>query len=251
MKGVGCRTTHASYNVHKALIQAALVVLPPVASAQIETESSSGTTWWWLAGVAILVFVVLVWRRVRSASAGSSSRYGAGAGHSQFDPLTPKSYSPLNVGNDASARPWEQVPQSQAGTVENPRKDPEGFDRAGFLAACKADFLKLQEAWDAGEVESLRSKLSPTMLERIQQQLADRAAQSSNRSKTEVFNLQAQLVQLSPSPSGSWVASVEFAGLSRDEAAAGPGPFREIWQFSSQSSEGERDWLVDDVQAIR
>ena len=243
MKGVGCRTWH---------LGGWLALMPVWSRAQESTVETTGHVGWWVAGGLVVVVGLGLWLRARAQTSNAHASLKAGAGHSQFDPLTPKSYSPLNVGNDASARPWEQVPQSQASQgIESPRRGPEGFERAAFLTGCKADFLALQDAWDKGAVESVRTKLSPAMLERIQQQLTERAAQGAAPTKTEVFNLQAQLVQLEEAAPGGWTASVEFAGLSRDEAAAGPGPFREIWQFSCKPDVAAAQWLVDDVQAIR
>eukprot|EP00611_Tribonema_gayanum_P032699 TRINITY_DN9884_c0_g1_i4.p3 TRINITY_DN9884_c0_g1~~TRINITY_DN9884_c0_g1_i4.p3 ORF type:complete len:242 (+),score=47.63 TRINITY_DN9884_c0_g1_i4:339-1064(+) len=55
-----------------------------------------------LLGVVVMVVIGMVMRRRAPAMAYQ------GAGHSQFDPATPRSYQPKNVGNDASARPWER-----------------------------------------------------------------------------------------------------------------------------------------------
>ena len=61
---------------------------------------------------ALLVVVVaavigaVLRRRAPTAQSGGLAYQGAGA--TPAEPVTPRSYSPNNVGNDASARPWER-----------------------------------------------------------------------------------------------------------------------------------------------
>ena len=45
------------------------------------------------------------------------------------------------------------------------------------------------------------------------------------------------------------IASVEFSGLLREGASAGPSPFRELWNVTRHKTGGE--WLVADVQALQ
>ena len=46
-------------------------------------------------------------------------------GQSQLDPATPRGYSPKNVGNDASARPWER----NTGSFDAAQLQPTGGSR--------------------------------------------------------------------------------------------------------------------------
>ncbi|GAA6143430.1 hypothetical protein NBRC116584_32480 [Hydrogenophaga sp. 5NK40-0174] len=214
----------------------------------------------WVVGAVVLAVLAVLGFVLRS----KSERPPEGSGHSQFDPVTPRSYSPQNVGNDASARPWEQVPVSSASekssglatAVAQANRDvngaesvPEGFDRQAFLNDCQQSFRSLQSAWDNGEVDDLRARLVPSMLDQLEQQLTQRAQEGAKVSKTEIYNVQAQLIQLRDRGE-LWCATVEFSGMSKDEAAAGPGPFRELWEMQRQKG-SESPWLVADVQAIR
>ncbi len=66
-----------------------------------------------LAAVLMAVIGMVMRRRAAANGAGNMAYQSAGgpltqSGNSQFDPATPRSYSPQNVGNDASARPWER-----------------------------------------------------------------------------------------------------------------------------------------------
>ncbi len=174
-----------------------------------------------------------------------------GAGQSELDPATPRGYSPENVGNDASARPWE----AQADMLGTPATErpawtlPPEFDAAPFLAACKTHFVALQHAWDRADTACLRALLTEAMFEQIQTRLTDRAtARTGARGPTDVVLLDAQLLGVE-NLGGHYLASVEFSGLLREDAAIGPNPFREIWSISRPHSPSAI-WLVADVQAL-
>ncbi len=258
--------TRSTNSGRRAVIQQILALAGMAAAVNVWSQDGSQPSAmspalvWSLALLALAVLAVIVFV-LRSTS---TKRVPEGGGHSQFDPLTPKSYSPKNVGNDASARPWEQMPASSAGEQSSglasavaqanrfgsaSQSLPEGFDRHAFLIACQDSFRYLQSAWDDGQVEEVKSRLSESMLEQLEQQLAHRAQEGEKSSKTEVFNLQAQLIQVRDRGE-FWCATVEFSGMSRDEAAAGPGPFRELWELHQKKTEAA-PWLVADVQAIR
>lgn len=165
----------------------------------------------------------------------------------------PKAYSPKNVGNDASARPWEaDVPVSSgllAGMTGAAALVPEGFDAAGFLRASKANFVSLQEAWDRSDIPSLRAMMTDNMLDEIRTQLAERERSGAAHNLTEVVMLEAQLLGIEELDA-AYLASVEFSGLIREEPSAGPNPFREVWNIT-RPKQGESGWLVAGVQALQ
>ena len=160
----------------------------------------------------------------------------------------PKGYSPKNVGNDASARPWETVPDTAAATDVTCRV-PAGFDTEGFLRASKTNFVSLQDAWDRSDIPSLRAMMTDNMLAEIQAQLSERERSGAGLNKTEVVMLEARLLGLEELEE-AYLASVEFSGLIREDPSAGPNPFREIWNITRPKS-GESGWLVAGVQALQ
>lgn len=157
----------------------------------------------------------------------------------------PRGYSPLNVGNDASARPWESV--TPVPEVASP--GPHGFDAESFLQASKDHFVNLQDAWDRSDIPSLRAMMTEGMLAEIQSQLADRERSGGGSNRTEVVMLEAQLLGLEERDE-AFLASVEFSGLIREDVSAGPNPFREVWSIA-RPKKGDGDWLVAGVQALQ
>lgn len=216
---------------------------------------------------ALVVFAVV--RMVLRGRKGPAPQAGApfafqGASVSPQAAATPRDYSPANVGNDASARPWERSSmafdaqrQAGAGSVIGSALGgsqnwgvPEGFDVAGFTEAARRNFITLQAAWDKADVATLRSMMTDAMLDEIRSQLAEREAQGAGQpNQTDVVMLEAQLLGIEE-VGGAYMASVEFSGMIREEPSAGPSPFREVWNMS-KPKDGRSGWLVAGVQALQ
>lgn len=210
-----------------------------------------------LVGVAVLAIIAMI-RRSR-AGASSSPLAFQGAGGQGMS----RSYSPSNVGNDSSARPWERG-NSTFGSVEGSGGSmigsalsgpqtwgvPAGFDTEGFLRASKGNFIKLQDAWDRSDIPALRAMMTDEMIEQIQAQLSEREQHTGGApNKTEVVMLDAQLLGIEELDN-EYMASVEFSGMIREEPSAGPNPFREVWNITRPKA-GNGGWLVAGVQALQ
>lgn len=216
--------------------------------------------------LALLVMVVIgfVMRKLKGGATRTQDPYAfQGAGSAS----TPKNYNPENVGNDASARPWERGSMAfdaTKGDATAPAAGsligsaltgsqswgvPAGFDAEGFLQACKANFITLQDAWDRSDIQNLRAMMTDDMLEQIKTQLADRESHTGGAAnKTEVVMLNAQLLGIEEL-SDVYMASVEFSGMIREDASAGASPFREVWNMTKPRNGG--GWLVAGVQALQ
>jgi predicted lipid-binding transport protein (Tim44 family) len=214
-----------------------------------------------LLALVVMVVIGFVMRRLKGGGAqGQSTPYAMqGAGNA----VTPRNYSPENVGNDASARPWERnsmafdASKGAAGgsmigsalTGSQAWGVPDGFDAEGFLKACKTNFVTLQDAWDRSDVGSLRAMMTDEMLEQIKAQLADRESHTGgSANKTDVVMLEAKLLGIEEL-SDVYMASVEFSGMIREDASAGASPFREVWNMTKPRTGG--GWLVAGVQALQ
>jgi predicted lipid-binding transport protein (Tim44 family) len=127
---------------------------------------------------------------------------------------------------------------------------PAGFDADGFLSACKANFVTLQDAWDRSDISSLRAMMTDDMLDQIKSQLAERESHTGGVvNNTDVLRIDAQLLGIEELED-VYMASVEFSGMIREDASAGPSPFREVWNMTKQRS-GAGGWLVAGVQALQ
>ena len=215
-----------------------------------------------LLGMVILAVIAAV-RRSRAGARPPGGYAYQGAGATADSPVEPRQYSPDKVGNDASARPWErssmafEAPKAGAGSGVQIGSGlagsqtwgiPAGFDTEGFLGAAKRNFVMLQDAWDRGDIGTLRSMMTDEMLGEIKSQLVQRERDKAGSGKTEVEMLDAKLLGIEDT-GADYLASVEFSGMIREEPSAGASSFREVWNMSKPKSGG--GWLVAGVQALQ
>ena len=209
-------------------------------------------------GLLLLLGALMVARTLRRTRKPKSEYTPMPQVSTSSAPVMPRAYSPRNVGNDASARPWEAMaaegdplPEPMLAVSSEPASGvPSDFDVKTFLAASRDNFIKLQDAWDRADVPSLRAMMTDEMIAQVESQLIERerhAGESTN--KTVVEMLEAKLLGIERSAQ-AYVASVEFSGLLREDPSAGPNPFREIWNITRPQT-GSGGWLVAGVQAMQ
>lgn len=222
-----------------------------------------------LAALAIMLVVGFVLRYLKSRREGAGQSSDSPFAFQNAGASPAPGYSPANVGNDASARPWERAgaafdaTPASAGTAaqggsmigsalsgSQSWSVPAGFDSEGFLAACKTNFVTLQGAWDRSDISALRDMMTDEMLGQIKTQLAERESHTGGTvNKTDVLRLDAQLLGIEETTE-VYLASVEFSGMIREDESAGPSPFREVWNMSKPRN-GAGGWLVAGVQALQ
>lgn len=220
--------------------------------------------------LALVIMMAVGWfmrsrKAAQSQNAGSSPFAFQGASPASTAQV-PASYRPENVGNDASARPWERSSMAFDSSKTAPAAAgsmigsglggsqswgiPAGFDTEGFLKSAKANFVSLQAAWDKSDINALRVMMTDTMLKEIQAQLAEREVHTGGPvNLTDVVMIEAQLLGIEDL-GDTYMASVEFSGMIREELSAGPSPFREVWNMTKSKS-GNSGWLVAGVQALQ
>ena len=216
-----------------------------------------------LLALAVMVVVGMVMRKMRAGREGGMQKsplafQGAG------EAATPRQYSPSIVGNDASARPWEQPTRFESSTpvatgsmigsaLSGPQSSwgiPADFDVQSFLGAARQNFTTLQAAWDRSDIPALRAMMTDEMLEQIKAQLAERETHTGGApNKTDVLQLDAKLLGIEELPE-DYMASVEFSGMIREDQSAGPSPFREVWNMTKPRHRAG-GWLVAGVQALQ
>jgi predicted lipid-binding transport protein (Tim44 family) len=219
--------------------------------------------------LALVIMIAVGWfMRRRAASQNERQRNSPFAMAGAGAPNVPmqRNYSPENVGNDASARPWERhstafqaQPQATGtgasligsrltGSV-NTWTVPADFDSPAFLATAKQAFVALQAAWDKNDTHTLGTMMTDDMLQEIRQQLKERDQHTGGiMNHTEVAALDAKLLGIEDTGS-EWMASVEFSGMIKEDPSQSPGPFREVWNMT-KPKDGSAGWLVAGLQAL-
>jgi predicted lipid-binding transport protein (Tim44 family) len=220
--------------------------------------------------LALVVMLAVGWfmrsRRAAQSPAGANPPFAFQGASTANVAQVPVDYRPENVGNDASARPWERSSMAFDASKAEPAAAgsmigsslggsqswgiPAGFDADGFLESAKANFVSLQAAWDKSDINALRVMMTDTMLKEIQAQLAEREVHPGGPvNLTDVVMIEAQLLGIEDLGE-DYMASVEFSGMIREQPSAGASPFREVWNMTKPKS-GRSGWLVAGVQALQ
>ena len=136
------------------------------------------------------------------------------------------------------AAPMEPVEPAQRRAIDIP-----GFEVAPFVRVAKTSFIRLQAANDSGDLDDIRDYTTPEMYAEIAMQVKERQAGQ----KTEVVTLDADVVE-AVVEDGYEIASVRFWGLIRENDAANPEPFDEIWHVRRKAGDRKATWLIAGIQ---
>lgn len=120
-----------------------------------------------------------------------------------------------------------------------------GVDVDELLQLARLSFVRLQAAWDAGDLQALSSCMTEPLLEDLRLQLQQRGPAPNC---TEVISLRAELKALEDLRE-AYVASVEFSGVIRERDNSAAAPFRELWLLA-QPKHSAPGWRVAGVQAL-
>jgi len=123
------------------------------------------------------------------------------------------------------------------------RSLPAGFDVAEFIRHAKINFVRMQQAHDKKDLSMLQDFLTPGVYREIEKNL--RAAGDAPR-QTEVLTLEAEVNDV-VEEGESYIVSVRFSGLIREEAGSEPESFCEIWHLEKPQT-GRSGWVVADIQ---
>lgn len=184
--------------------------------------------------IALLAMgALLLWRmfsRNRAQPAQGLQYAGAGPGLGGRMPM-PSGPAPVSGGS--------------AGAAAGRPSLPADFDAAAFERQAKLNFLRLQAAYDAANLDDIREFTTPEMYAEIQLQIGERG-QAGQR--TEVLNLEAQVLEC-VEEAQRLIVSVRFHGLIREEADTPAQDFDEVWHLT-RPSRGGAGWLVAGIQQL-
>jgi len=179
--------------------------------------------------IALLVFAaIFIFRLLFRRAAPQGGMQYAGAGNTGTEQPLAFEATKLGAGEAAPTGPI-----------------PAGFDAEGFLRQAKLNFVRLQAANDRGDMDDLKSFTTPEVFAELQMQLQERGRAVQ---QTDVVQLDAALLEV-VTEGGQHIASVRFSGLLREETAAAPAAFDEIWHLT-KPEDGSFGWRVAGIQQI-
>ena len=175
----------------------------------------------------------------KKAAAGQQSGMGgmqyanAGPDYGRNAPSTPD-FTPAG-----SAAP------AMAAAGSNSNHIPADFDVDGFARNAKVNFIRLQAANDAGNLDDIREFTSPEMFAEIKMEMGERGA---SKQETDVVQLNAEVLDVAEE-ANRYIVSVRFHGLIREEKAGPTEPFNEIWNMT-KPRDGSHGWTLAGIQQV-
>ncbi|WP_439114684.1 Tim44 domain-containing protein [Hydrogenophaga sp.] len=193
--------------------------------------------------MAVLAVVGMVMRKRAAAQAGSSGGMayaGAGAaGGSQPMPAFKAAMPPTASGGS-------MIGAGIGANAPTGNRIPADFDVAGFVRNAKVNFIRLQAANDAGNLDDLRQFTTPEMFAELKMDLADRGAAEQH---TDVVRIDGDVIDVEENADG-YVVSVRFTGETREGDGAETEAFDEIWHLS-KPRHGSGGWLLAGIQQMQ
>jgi predicted lipid-binding transport protein (Tim44 family) len=143
------------------------------------------------------------------------------------------------MGNETLAAP--ERPLGGGNVAQAATAVPAGFDTAGFLRAAKMNFIKLQVANDAGQLDEVREFTTREMFDELHRDIQGGHA-------TDVVALNADLLEVATDKDKHW-ASVRFSGMVRETPGTEPVGFEEVWNLV-KPADGSSGWLLAGIQQM-
>ncbi|WP_048441925.1 Tim44 domain-containing protein [Caenimonas sp. SL110] len=192
-----------------------------------------------LLGVVVMAVVGFVMRKrmangAAPAIAGGSGAAGPAAG-SFGGSLTGQPSSGTRIGSALGAVTASAVPSAI----------PADFDTAAFARNATQQFMALQSANDAGDLQRLRDYLTPDLFEEVRAEIEARGAVAQ---ETQVFGLDAQVLEV-VEEGDRYIVSVRFRGSVRDQVHADTEDLDEVWHLTKPRS-GFGGWVVAGIQQV-
>ena len=183
--------------------------------------------------VAAVMVAISFFLRRRGSAAAQPMQYAA-AGMSPAPEAAVQQYGASTPVAGCAAPP--------SGTVHG-GNIPADFDAESFVRNAKINFLRLQAANDAGNLDDIREFTSPEMFAEIKLAMADRGAA---RQEVDVVALDATLLDVAEE-ANRYVVSVRFTGQIREDKAPVAEPFDEIWHLTKPIN-GQGGWVIAGIQ---
>ncbi|MBZ0067902.1 MAG: 39S ribosomal protein L45 [Thiobacillus sp.] len=178
--------------------------------------------------LALLAMAALMLFRAftrRNAPAAPAMQY-AGLSADRANPAATFDATPAAMGGHATANAF-----------------PPGFDADAFAREAKLNYIRLQAAFDAGNLDDLRAFTSPEVFAEVSMQLAERGDATQT---TDVMTLNADVLE-AIDEGNRHIVSVRFTGLIREDADQAAQPLDEIWHLTKPIN-GQGGWVIAGIQ---
>lgn len=206
--------------------------------------------------IALLAGVVyFIIRMIRNRSQSTQQRPAAFAGNGNSNgnqnvypipaqqPQQPQQSGSATPEIGSRLQPEAAAPAQQAQTYTQ-WGVPGDFDQASFLRVAKSNFIRLQAAWDKGDVADIREFTTPEVFAEMRMQISER----TQADYTDVVSIDAELLGIETTDT-EYLASVKFTGMIKPAKDALAEPYHEVWNLVKPVS-GSSGWLLGGIQQL-
>lgn len=195
--------------------------------------------------VALLAFAAMfIFRMIRNRSAGNQ--------HNQPQPAFQQGYSARTqtpeIGSGISQNQPSALQSASAmssAAAVDASDVPADFDVQSFVRNAKSYFIRLQAAWDRGDINDIREFTTPEMFGELRLQLQERG---ESKNVTDVVSLDAVFYGVEK-VGDEYIASVKFSGMIREADHAPTEPFTEAWNLAKPIN-GDGGWVLAGIQQL-
>lgn len=210
-------------------------------------------------GLLAAAIMVAVGFFMRKRAAGAQQSRAAAPGGMQYAHVNPgAANNPRTASQDAPVYKVEMPAAGSHGgavgtgslivsglgsSLASTRRIPADFDSAGFERNAKVNFIRLQAANDAGNLDDIRQFTTPEMFAELKMDLAERGATPQ---KTDVLSIHAEVIEVDED-ADRYLVSVRFTGVLRDDSGEPDESFDEIWHLM-KPRQGNSGWTLSGIQ---
>lgn len=185
---------------------------------------------------AVFVFRLIFKRPAPPAGQDNAMQY-AGVGGPGMAP--PPKIDPLPASSGVS----NPVPGLAGAAPIQSASIPADFDVAAFVRVAKVQFVRMQAAHDACNLDDIREFTTPEMFAEIKLDIDER---QGAQQQTEVVTVDAEVLEVVTEPT-RYIASVRFRGTIREDQGE-PAAFDEVWNLVKPAQGG--GWILAGVQQL-
>jgi predicted lipid-binding transport protein (Tim44 family) len=191
-----------------------------------------------LLAVAVIAVVGFFLRKRAAAAQPQGMQYAAAGPGAGGDAPRPD-FTPAGGSSAAPAAVAGAAASTGSGNI------PADFDAEGFARSAKVNFIRLQAANDAGNLDDIREFTTPEMFAEIKLAIDER---KGAKQETNVTDLNAQVIDVAEE-TNRYVVSVHFSGyISEDNSPVEA--FSEIWHMT-KPTDGSRGWTIAGIQQVQ
>lgn len=200
-----------------------------------------------LLAAGIMVAVGFFMRKRAAAKAGAvggGMQYAGISAPTNLSPAAP-TYKVEMPGTSTGSSIGSAIGSGVGGSVPVRQAIPTDFDVAGFVRNAKVNFIRLQAANDAGNLDDIRQFTTPEMFAQLKMDLTDRGTAAQ---RTDVERIDGEVLEVAEE-GANYVVSVRFTGLIKAEGDAPAEAFDEVWHLT-KPLQGSGGWVLSGIQQM-